>query len=173
MGAIASQITSLTIVYSIVYSDADQRKHKSAAPLAFVWGIHRGLVNFPHKWPVTRKMFPFDDVIMTRPWMTMIIARIFIKCERPWAVPKLKICRLFMHIIAWDRTDILNIFIGREIWCHLCHTIIVMVACWWWSQEISSKNKMWRNIKKSITYACIFIPFFLRAWLNTGHLFSV
>ena len=64
MGAIASQITSLTIVYSIVYSDADQRKHQSSASLAFVRGIHRGPVNSPHKWPVTRKMFPFDDVIM-------------------------------------------------------------------------------------------------------------
>ena len=64
MGAIASQITSLTIVYSTVYSDADQRKHQSSASLAFVWGIHRGPVNSPHKWPITRKMFPFDDVIM-------------------------------------------------------------------------------------------------------------
>ena len=64
MGAIASQINSLTIVYSTVYSDADQRKHESSAWLAFVWGINRGSVNSPHKWPVTRKMFPFDDVIM-------------------------------------------------------------------------------------------------------------
>ena len=64
MGAIASQITSLTIVYSTVYSDAVQRKHQSSAPLAFVREIHHGPVNFPHKWPVTRKMFPFDDVIM-------------------------------------------------------------------------------------------------------------
>ena len=64
MGAIASQITSLTIVYSIVYSDVDQSKHQSSASLAFVREIHRGPVNFPHKWPVTRKMFPFDDVIM-------------------------------------------------------------------------------------------------------------
>ena len=64
MGAKASQITSLTIVYSIVYSDADQRKHQSSASLAFVRGIHRWPVNSPHKWPVTRKMFPFDDVIM-------------------------------------------------------------------------------------------------------------
>ena len=64
MGAIASQITSLTIIYSTVYSDADQRKLQSAASLAFVRGIHRGPVNSPHKWPVTRKMFPFDDVIM-------------------------------------------------------------------------------------------------------------
>ena len=64
MGAMASQITNLTIVYSTVYSDADQRKHQSSASLAFEWGIHRGPVNSPHKWPVTRKMFPFDDVIM-------------------------------------------------------------------------------------------------------------
>ena len=39
MGTMASQITSLTIVYSTVYSDADQRKHQSSASLAFVWGI--------------------------------------------------------------------------------------------------------------------------------------
>ena len=64
MGKIASQITSLTIVYSTVYSDADQGKHQSSASLAFVRGIHRGPVNSPHKGPVTRKMFPFDDVIM-------------------------------------------------------------------------------------------------------------
>ena len=64
MGAIVSQITNLTIVYSIVYSDADQRKHQSSASLAFVRGIHRWPVNSPHKGPVTRKMFPFDDIIM-------------------------------------------------------------------------------------------------------------
>ena len=72
MGTIASQITSLTIVYSTVYSDADQRKHQSSASLAFAWGIHRGPVNSPHKWPVTRKMFPFDDVIMFRIWLKRI-----------------------------------------------------------------------------------------------------
>ena len=64
MDVIASQITSLTIVYSTVYSGADQRKHQRSASLAFVRGIHRRPVNFPHKWPVTRKMFPLDDVIM-------------------------------------------------------------------------------------------------------------
>ena len=64
MDTIASQITSLTIVYSTVYSGADQRKHQRSASLAFVWGIHRGPVNSSHKGPTTRKMFPFDDVIM-------------------------------------------------------------------------------------------------------------
>ena len=64
MSTIASQITSLAIVYSTVYSDADQRKHQSPASLAFVRGIHRRPVNSPNKWPVTRKMYPFDDVII-------------------------------------------------------------------------------------------------------------
>ena len=61
MGMMASQLTSLTIVYSTVYSDADQRTHQSSASLAFVRGIHRWPVNSPHKSPVTRKMFPFDS----------------------------------------------------------------------------------------------------------------
>ena len=64
MGAIASQITSLAIGYSTAYSGWDQRKHQSSAWLAFVRGIHRGPVNSPHKWPVMRKKFPFDDVII-------------------------------------------------------------------------------------------------------------
>ena len=83
MSAIASQITSLTIVYSIVYSDADQRKQSSAS-LAFV-----SPVNSPHKWPVKRKMFPFDDVIMkglstsrALPkliWLALVILNLFRK----------------------------------------------------------------------------------------------
>ena len=64
MGSMSSQITSFTIVYSTVYSRADQRKHQSSASLALVRGIHRWPVISPHKGPVTRKMFPFDDVIM-------------------------------------------------------------------------------------------------------------
>ena len=64
MRAMSSQITSLTIVYSTVYSGPDQRKHQSSASLAFAWGTHRCPVKSPHKWPVTRKMFPFDDVMI-------------------------------------------------------------------------------------------------------------
>ena len=64
MGAIASQITNLTIVHLTGLSDADERKQQSSASLAFVWRIHRGPVNSPHEWPVLRKVFPFDDVIV-------------------------------------------------------------------------------------------------------------
>ena len=63
MGAMASKITSLMIVYSTVYSGADQIKYQSSASLA-VRGIHRWPVNFTHTWPLTRNFFPFYDVIM-------------------------------------------------------------------------------------------------------------
>ena len=74
-----SQITSLMTVYSTVYSSADQRKHQSSASLAFVWGIHRSSVNSPHKGPVTQKMFPFDDVIISMQ-----------RHHHPEAVPQIK-----------------------------------------------------------------------------------
>ena len=66
MSVMVSQITSLMIVYSTFYSGEDQRKHQSSTSLAFVWRIHRWPLNSRHKWPVTRKMFPFDDVIMLK-----------------------------------------------------------------------------------------------------------
>ena len=66
------QITNLTIVYSTVYSSADQRKHQSSASLASV--------NSPHKEPVTRKMFPFDGVIMIRHWYSDLHFRLFQIC---------------------------------------------------------------------------------------------
>ena len=64
MSAMVSQITGLTSVYSTVSSGTGQRKHQSSASLAFVREIHWWPVNSPHKGPVTRKMFPFPDVIM-------------------------------------------------------------------------------------------------------------
>ena len=76
MSTIASQFTSLAIVSSTVYSDADQRKHQSSASLAFARGLHRGPVNSPHKWPVTRKMLPFDDVIMSMKSDTLSCVRL-------------------------------------------------------------------------------------------------
>ena len=65
MSAMATLITGVSIVYSTVCSSTDQRKYQSSALLALVRGIHRFPVYSPHKGPVTRKMFPFDDVIMT------------------------------------------------------------------------------------------------------------
>ena len=64
MNAMASQITGVSIVYSTVCSGADQRKHQNSTLVALLRGIHRWPVNCPHKGPLTRKIFPFDDVIM-------------------------------------------------------------------------------------------------------------
>ena len=64
MSSMASQITGVSIVCSGVCSGADQRKHQISASLAYVMGDHRWWVDSPHKGPATRKMFPFDDVIM-------------------------------------------------------------------------------------------------------------
>ena len=67
-----------------VSSDADEIKNQSSASLAFVRGIHRGPVNSPRKWPVTRKMFPFSDVIMKN-------VTFRIKCNHLYPVNRLKI----------------------------------------------------------------------------------
>ena len=64
MGAMASQITGVPVVCLTACSGIDQRKHQSSASLAFVRWIHRWPVDSPHKGPVTRKMFPFDGVII-------------------------------------------------------------------------------------------------------------
>ena len=66
MSTMSSQITGVSIVYSIVCSGAEQTKHQNSASLTFVRGIHRWPVNSLHKWPVTRKMLPFDYVIMSK-----------------------------------------------------------------------------------------------------------
>ena len=62
MSAMASLITGVTIIYPTVCSGADKKKLR-------VTGLHERnwLVNSPHKWPITRKMFPFDYVIMITP----------------------------------------------------------------------------------------------------------
>ena len=113
MGVIASQITSLMIVYSTVHSDADQRKHQSSASLAFVRGIHRGPVNSPHKWPVTRKMFPLDDVIMinalgpdtnVHQWTWSSSVHVIYSCllsAKPSFEPMIDICELVTEKNQW------------------------------------------------------------------------
>ena len=65
MNTVASQITSISIVYSTICLGVDQRKHQWSALLAFVRWIHRWPVNSPHKGPVTRKMFTSNGVIMS------------------------------------------------------------------------------------------------------------
>ena len=131
MGTMAFQITSLMIVYSIIYSRSDHRKHQSSASLAFVRGIHQGPVNSLHKGPVTRKMFSFDDVIM-RPvmihwaaiqyvlcckmrdmiWMIWYIRKCYmylLLCVTPWAMPRMHqwimlriyFCKIMVYVLIF------------------------------------------------------------------------
>ena len=74
-GHIASQITILTIVDSTFYSGPDQSKHQSSVSLAFVWGIHRGPVNSPHK------CFQLDDVIMPCVWCWFLCNKQLTSCK--------------------------------------------------------------------------------------------
>ena len=112
MDTMVSQITSLTIVYSIVYSGTDQRKHWSSASLDFVRGIHRWPVNSPHKWPVTQKMFPFDYVIM------IIILFTYSQFFSHY--------QLQLQEIYWDTVSlVVNIYIH----IYIIHCVSVIEAC--------------------------------------------
>ena len=131
MGTIASQITSLMIVYLTVYSGADQRKYQCSASLAFVPGIHRWPVNSPHKWPVTRKMFPFNDVIMkcmsndiTPHWNSLIPSN-WGQNHNAWhrSVTQFYWCCLlfgYMNHVKYG-----------SIWPPLCYTIAVVAQLTW------------------------------------------
>ena len=88
MDMMVPQITSLTIIYSIVYSGADQRKHQSSASLAFVRGIRRWPVSSLHKGPVTRKMFPFDDVFVNKYLCDLVeVSGMMIPLREPHVIP--------------------------------------------------------------------------------------
>ena len=110
----ASQITSPTSVCSTIYSGTDQRKHQSSASLAFVRGIHRWLVNSPHKGPVTRKMFPFGDVIMASKWNSHWKAR----CYSDYSINKQQISYIFVNI-DYSTAGILHGVTYQHQWCSL------------------------------------------------------
>ena len=142
MGTIASHITSLTIVYSAVYSGANQRKRQSSAPLAFVRGIHRWPVNSPHKGPVTRKMFPFDDIIMNTlvtsgrssshpPHLTSVTQFLCNHLEAVYAEMQLDSLIVRIHNIS---TFEIHMYSGlnKNCWQMLCHIFYhdVEEICW-------------------------------------------
>ena len=129
MSAMASQITSVSIVYSTICSDADQRKHQNSASLAFVGGIHRWPVNSPHKGPVTRKMFPFDDVIMNNLYL----------CPYLWYI---------LHILLLEGSNIPTTPLSRA--CHTnCTHVYVCIKYF-----PLKPNFGWQNI--NIAHICIF-----------------
>ena len=103
MSAVASQITSVSIVCSASYLGADQRKPQSPVSLAFVRGFHWWSVDSPHKGPVTRKMLSFDDVIMIRP-----IAYILTTCFQISSPSRLRNSGFIAFPMLWNVTKILQ-----------------------------------------------------------------
>ena len=94
----------------LFWRSIDQRKHLSSTSLAFVRGIHQWPVNSPHKWPVTRKMFPFDDVIMSN-FCAISVLRNVRKCNT-WLFPKDKFIMTgvnFANIIIFTKSNKINL----------------------------------------------------------------
>ena len=148
----ASQITSLMIVYSTVYSGADQRKHQSSASLALVRGIHRWPVNSPHKWSVTRKIYPFwwrhHDILLcngTCHLATMTGATILASCHTMqliyWSVwangllPKENRCRRNQFALIWGESQ-------QRLWS-------LATSFCWHSQKLVARlhSRCWDSLK--------------------------
>ena len=135
MTTMASQITSLTVVYSIVYSDADQSKHHSSASLDFVWGIHRDRWIPSTKGQLRGKMFPFDDVIMwpgmsceiALAWMPQILTD-----DKSTLVLVMALCRqATSHYLSqyWLRS-MSPYGITRPIWVEYIHIRLCSLSYW-------------------------------------------
>ena len=145
MRPMASQISSLT------YSGVNQTKYQSSESLAFVRGIHRWPVNSPHKGPVTRKIFPFDDVIMRLQEMSERLACIsgyvLILLYYLRRVSRHDICSMFRFVqqsFQEIRTDMnlgssLNTETAAVVWIIPCgtnymgHHSQLWNCCWHWN----------------------------------------
>ena len=144
MGAVASKITSLTTVQSTIYSDADERKHQISASLAFVWGIHRWPVNSPHKWPATRKMFPFwwrhhDSEMNAKEhlwWWAGIDAGNGVVANRRQAI----ICIIVDQVLWRDITQLVYNFVGMSLTIHTGYgpnsSAIDTLGVWLWAGSL-------------------------------------
>ena len=117
MSAMASQITGVSIVYSIICSGADQRKYKSSASLAFVWVTNRWPVDPPHEGPVARKMFPFDGVIMILSWSPRQWS-VPVSVKLPWRI----LIYSYPHLLHFVRIRSLH----RDVYHHMLHFMMTM-----------------------------------------------
>ena len=109
----ASQITSLAIVYSTIYSGADQRKHQNSA-----------------SW----KIFPFDDVIMFAMMTELlngisvirVMPQLYMYCCRNWSG--------FFFIRPWRVGVNLTFWISTEI-CRLISVLPLDDYRFGWNTE--------------------------------------
>ena len=173
MSAMASQITSITIVYSSVYSGADQRKHQSSASRAFVRGIHRSPVNSPHNRPVTREIFPFDDVI------TVVICNFGTDnySNRDYADKMTIYVFTFCHYVLCNinfsnnnNNAIMFLLRHANSWCQLDRFVLyfnhfevnelyfrrnfLQKTDWYWTQTYNHINHMIKSISESRILDC-------------------
>ena len=173
MSGIASRTTSLTTVYLIVYSRADQRKHQSSASLAFVRGIHRRPVNSPHKGSVMRKMVPFDDVIMSD--MVPSIISVDLQCSIRFYCPACRtyvIASRFWVVVICPIIKCLTVLEFSFILFDLCLFITifnlilnyVLIVTFW----ILTYHKIWILLIIYCLYEIIELFIFLNVWKCFG-----
>ena len=130
----ASQITSIWRVCSAVWgSDAHQTKHQSSTLLAFVRRIHRWPMDSLHKGPVTRKMFPFDDVIMRSPVDSTTGSNMMKASFLPWATYWQTVARP----VIWDPA-VTNLLLFSDIQLRM---FIYDYSAFRW--KISPLDKSW------------------------------
>ena len=161
MGAMASQITSLKIVYSTVYSSADQRIHLSSASLAFLRGIHRWPVNSPHTGPVTQKWWRHHGVkchygMPMQSYASRQAFSIYLIFHHVHA--------LFMHLILPVRW---NVTIYVVAGCFSIYVYIFRCVCYlirWWYSFVKhirgmrlkyTKPKMLRTMYCGLSWQCL------------------
>ena len=195
MGEMASQITSLTIVYATVYSGTDQRKHQSSASLDFVRGIHRWPVNSPHKGPVTRKMFPFDDVIMRINAVSVRLAMILqwgklqphfrssiveatrrrnrftqhVEAETKW--PPCRRRHFQMHFLEWNVWNSIYIIPKFVPTCRTNNIPqhLVQIKAWW---RLGDKSLFEPMMVSLPTHICVTRPQWVNSQSLEGYTFS-
>ena len=130
MGATASQITGILIIYSTICSGADQRKYQSSASLTFERGIHRSPVGSPHKWPVTRKCI----YLMTSwcLWLWLIISKA--SCYLNHAISEFFITKMTPRIILTEISCKFILFtleiVGLVQWNLKMHFAAQLVIQW-------------------------------------------
>ena len=161
MGAIASHITSLTIVYSTVYSGADQRKHQSSASLAFVRGIHRSPVNSPRKGPVTRKSFH----LMTSSWFHWPIYkyhRWWKQTKKYWSLPWWLTIKdilpslfdiSFLELHEWRVDMTINILDAKQ---HTSNGTFFIYH----EEAYTKRTQMFKNVVKNLVCVANFLFFY-------------
>ena len=120
MGAIASQITSLTIVYSSVYSGTDQRKHQSSASLAFVREIHR--LYFRHcyqlRFPASSYSFIITFYTSLFVFAFLLYSDVLLWCASPYSSAFLQ---LFLLVVYSSSACVSHLYCAMLILYGICH----------------------------------------------------